>query len=469
MPSSRAMTGLLVPLSLSLLAQAAASSLSLLGVGRGAGTSRDLSVSVDTSDQYQTRLHGTSLLVDLQLMEVRSMGGVIRLAPSHLELDFNGTRWTMVVDKDRSTFFHREAAVMQLISPDFDERHVYQLSLAGDLALRDLLLDHSALHKPRSDLCAAGSSSVCGSGAVSLVNLLTSLTEVVLAGGGQAVSKQTEMAPSKLLSFERKLEQEAAKIAALNSKVADLQSKMNEKPQDRDKNSPLNRKLSMMQQTDTSTIKAEFSAEMRTLEDQMTQAESKLKAQLVLVEGKLSKIQSEVVSLLQRLLDYDTQMEVQEARLNSSSAIGLEKVTVAVGNLKKQVADCGELRSDFDLMQDKLKLLDRNLRSIREQSESSDSRESRSRCGDDGILLGRLSAIELSVNSSAERVINEGRQLRVELISELRQRAENVELAELRRMVEWQARRIETLEASKTDCVTRTELAELRALVLRQV
>ena len=438
---------------------------------------KDLSVAVDGSDPYQTRLHGSSLLVDLQLVEVRSMGGVLRLAPTHLELDFNGTRWMMVADKDRTTIFHRETAVLQLSSPDHDERHHYQLSIAGDLALRDVLIEPAGVSKARADLCSAGHSAVCGSGAVSLVSLLQALSEAVLSSPATAMTKgkaSAETQQPQLESLEKKLDQESARLAAMSSMLSDLQSKVNELRLDRDRASPLNRRTTQtqqqqqhQQQPDLANIRAEFAVEMRAVEDQMVQAESKLKAQVAAAEGRLAQLSDEVRALRQRLLDLDTSLELVETRQNLSTSLALEKLSISTAAIRSQVADCGTLQTEVERMQSKITSLDASLRAVREQMEISPPRHVvRDNEGRDAII-DRLSVIELSLNASAERVLSEARLMKTELIHEIRHQTQASEMAELRRVVERQARQIEALEAAKSNCASRSELADLRALLLR--
>ena len=439
---------------------------------------KDLSVAVDGSDPYQTRLHGSSLLVDLQLVEVRSMGGVLRLAPTHLELDFNGTRWMSVADKDRTTIFHRETAVLQLSSPDHDERHHYQLSIAGDLALRDVLIEPAGVGKARAGLCSAGYSAACGSGgAVSLVDLLQALSEAVLSSPATAMTKgkaSAETQQPKLESLEKKLDQESARLAAMSSMLSDLQSKVNELRLDRDRASPLNRRTTQtqqqqqhQQQPDLANIRAEFAVEMRAVEDQMVQAESKLKAQVAAAEGRLAQLSDEVRALRQRLLDLDTSLELVETRQNLSTSLALEKLSISTAAIRSQVADCGTLQTEVERMQSKITSLDASLRAVREQMEISPPRHVvRDNEGRDAII-DRLSVIELSLNASAERVLSEARLMKTELIHEIRHQTQASEMAELRRVVERQARQIEALEAAKSNCASRSELADLRALLLR--
>lgn len=79
----------------------------------------------------------------------------MRLAPSHLEVDINGSKWSIVLAADKYSLYHNDRVVSQLYVPDHDERHNYFFSLSGDASFRDVILDKSLGAGVLTQLCLA--------------------------------------------------------------------------------------------------------------------------------------------------------------------------------------------------------------------------------------------------------------------------------------------------------------------------
>lgn len=57
----------------------------MIGGGGGSGMPRGLSFELDTMDKRKTRVVGTGLNVDLDVVEVVTSGGTLRYTPTHTE------------------------------------------------------------------------------------------------------------------------------------------------------------------------------------------------------------------------------------------------------------------------------------------------------------------------------------------------------------------------------------------------
>jgi len=71
---------------LSMLVSQCDCSASLLGTGAGGGGFvKGSSFSFDTQDKRMTRVHGTGIKLELDLIETKVAGGILKYTPSHFE------------------------------------------------------------------------------------------------------------------------------------------------------------------------------------------------------------------------------------------------------------------------------------------------------------------------------------------------------------------------------------------------
>jgi hypothetical protein len=88
-----------------------------------------------------TRVHGAGVKLDLELLEVATAGGSMLYTPTHVEFKKGLTRWMQTFSDGKLSLHHNDKTVLQLYAPD--ESPYYLLSMRGNAAFRDLILDKS--------------------------------------------------------------------------------------------------------------------------------------------------------------------------------------------------------------------------------------------------------------------------------------------------------------------------------------
>ena len=78
---------------------------SLLGVGGSGGMPKGISFNLDTTDKRSTRVHGSGLKLDLDLIEISTGGGKLKYSPTHVEFETGITRWLTTMTPVSSSCF----------------------------------------------------------------------------------------------------------------------------------------------------------------------------------------------------------------------------------------------------------------------------------------------------------------------------------------------------------------------------
>lgn len=143
-------------------AKGAATLLGVKGSGEGShsgglGLGEGSTVEVDFTDQSMTRIHGNALKLDVQLVELLTAGGVLRLAPSHWEFVLDqGGKWAGTVTDSTTALYLNDKVVMQLTATSgIAESTVVMTLPRGKLVARDVTLDATLGAQTRVDLCRA--------------------------------------------------------------------------------------------------------------------------------------------------------------------------------------------------------------------------------------------------------------------------------------------------------------------------
>ena len=145
-------------------AEGAATLLGVTGSGEGPhttvggfGLAEGSTVAVDVTDQSMTRIHGDALKLDVQLVELLTAGGVLRLTPSHWEFGATqGGKWAGTVTDSMTTLYLNDKVVMQLaVTSGMAESTVVMTLPRGKLVARDVTLDAALGAQTRVDLCRA--------------------------------------------------------------------------------------------------------------------------------------------------------------------------------------------------------------------------------------------------------------------------------------------------------------------------
>lgn len=147
-------------------AEGAATLLGVTGSGEGShttaggfGLAEGSTVAVDVTDQSMTRIHGDALKLDVQLVELLTAGGVLRLTPSHWEFVLGATqggKWAGTVTDSMTTLYLNDKVVMQLaVTSGVAESTVVMTLPRGKLVARDVTLDAALGAQTRVDLCRA--------------------------------------------------------------------------------------------------------------------------------------------------------------------------------------------------------------------------------------------------------------------------------------------------------------------------
>jgi len=115
----------------------------LVGDGGGGVTVDDLgSVALDVSDKARTRLHGTALRLDVELLEFSATSGsVFRASPTHLELETKDNKWSATASGNKLSLYLNDKVVAQVTE--------------DKIVSRDVLLDKKQGGQMRVNLCSA--------------------------------------------------------------------------------------------------------------------------------------------------------------------------------------------------------------------------------------------------------------------------------------------------------------------------
>lgn len=140
------------------------------------------SFNLDTKDPRKTRVHGNSLQIDLDILEIVTGGGVLKYSPTHTEFvslylsaslsltvcpqQKGLVRWLSSYNEEKFSLNFNDKLVYQIYAPD--ESPYFQFNMPfGNGVFRDILLDKSFSQK----VC---SSFVC--------HLFVCLKDVLLGG-----------------------------------------------------------------------------------------------------------------------------------------------------------------------------------------------------------------------------------------------------------------------------------------------
>lgn len=98
-----------------------------------------------------TRVHGAGIKLDLELLELAAAGGSMLYTPTHVEFKKGLTRWMQTFSDGKISLHHNDKTVLQLYTPD--ESPYYLLSMRGNAAFRDLILDKSLSNAVNGTAC----------------------------------------------------------------------------------------------------------------------------------------------------------------------------------------------------------------------------------------------------------------------------------------------------------------------------
>lgn len=92
-------------------------------------------------------MHGAGVKLDLELLELAAAGGSLLYTPTHVEFRKGLTRWMQTFSDGKLSLHHNDHTVLQLYTPD--ESPYYLLSMQGNAAFRDLILDKAMANAVR--------------------------------------------------------------------------------------------------------------------------------------------------------------------------------------------------------------------------------------------------------------------------------------------------------------------------------
>ena len=74
--------------------------------GGGGGMPKGVSFNMDTQDKRVTRIFGSGIKVDMEMLEIIYGGGKLQFTPTHSEYLFGSTRWITTITPVSMILFH---------------------------------------------------------------------------------------------------------------------------------------------------------------------------------------------------------------------------------------------------------------------------------------------------------------------------------------------------------------------------
>jgi hypothetical protein len=134
----------------------------LLGLGgghssSGKGGSNSLagtSFALDTADAHNTRLHGSSLQIDLNNLEISTSNGKLKMLPDRIEFEHKiGDQWAVISAEEDMTISHNDK-VFGSLKATIDDKYDFVMSDVN-LNIGDLLLGEAVSKEVTLQLCDA--------------------------------------------------------------------------------------------------------------------------------------------------------------------------------------------------------------------------------------------------------------------------------------------------------------------------
>jgi hypothetical protein len=190
---------------------------SLLGVGGsgGGGSGSSLigsSFNFDTSDKRLTRLHGTGVKVDVELLEINAAGGILRYTPTHIEWEKGNVKWQNTFSDSKISIHHNDRAIIQFYAPD--ESPHYFLSVFGNAGFNDIILDQQSSLEMLNNLCLTELSAESGESSQSKTKCTLKMRDTHLSVQ-QTFDYQSKVlleTTRKMMSMSRKTDDTAIKM-----------------------------------------------------------------------------------------------------------------------------------------------------------------------------------------------------------------------------------------------------------------